>query len=279
MTMFNNMAFAALSLLTLSFSHSAMGVEYTLRYNTWELISLSEVLPANRDTPRTIFEEAILAANPQATYERDWIMYSYDAAVVENNGYEVAPLDNRVEAGKGYWIIQAANSKFMVDVLVVLNAVSGPVHEIGDEGPAGGIVFYVTDDGLHGLEAAPEDQGNVEWGCLGSLIVGGTHTSLGSGKLNTQLIVNQCGDGTAAVLAKNYDLGGYFDWYLPSLDELNLMYQNLHLVGLGNFAINREYWSSVEFSAFGARTKSFLSGDQSTENASNPLLVRAVRAF
>ena len=32
------------------------------------------------------------------------------------------------------------------------------IYEIGDVGPAGGWVFYVNEDGLHGLEAAPEDQ-------------------------------------------------------------------------------------------------------------------------
>ena len=31
-------------------------------------------------------------------------------------------------------------------------------YVVGDVGPAGGIVFYVTDGGLHGLEAAPADQ-------------------------------------------------------------------------------------------------------------------------
>ena len=42
-------------------------------------------------------------------------------------------------------------------------------YEIGDTGPAGGIVFYVTDGGLHGLEAAPEDQDRGEWGCVEQL--------------------------------------------------------------------------------------------------------------
>jgi len=32
------------------------------------------------------------------------------------------------------------------------------VYAIGDTGAADGIVFYITDGGLHGLEAAPVDQ-------------------------------------------------------------------------------------------------------------------------
>jgi len=30
-------------------------------------------------------------------------------------------------------------------------------YAVGDTGPAGGIVFYTSDGGLHGLEAAPAD--------------------------------------------------------------------------------------------------------------------------
>jgi hypothetical protein len=42
------------------------------------------------------------------------------------------------------------------------------VYEIGKTGPAGGIVFHVTDGGLHGLEASHEDQStSAEWGCSG----------------------------------------------------------------------------------------------------------------
>ena len=38
---------------------------------------------------------------------------------------------------------------------------SGTTYAIGDIGPSGvGIVFYVTDNGLHGLEVAPVDQNN-----------------------------------------------------------------------------------------------------------------------
>ena len=52
-----------------------------------------------------------------------------------------------------------------------LNAIV-PTYAIGDIGPAGGWVFYVTDDGLHGLEAAPVDQANAAWGCHGVFFPG-----------------------------------------------------------------------------------------------------------
>ena len=45
------------------------------------------------------------------------------------------------------------------------------VYEIGKTGPAGGIVFYVTDGGLSGLEAAPTDVSTVVWGCSATLVL------------------------------------------------------------------------------------------------------------
>jgi hypothetical protein len=74
-------------------------------------------------------------------------------------------------------------------------------------------------------------------------------------------------------------LGGYSDWFLPSKDELNLMYTNLKVAGVGGFVANG-YWSSSEdnaHSAWGQRFGTYVY--QPGVPKYNEGRVRAVRAF
>ncbi len=83
-------------------------------------------------------------------------------------------------------------------------------YAIGDAGPAGGIVFYITpgSGGLHGLEAASTDQdggSGVPWGCYGTEITGADGIAVGTGAQNTSDILAGCSEvGTAAKLADAY---------------------------------------------------------------------------
>jgi hypothetical protein len=160
----------------------------------------------------------------------------------------------------------------------VWNAIAYAItYEIGDIGPAGGIVFYVTDDGLHGLEAATVDQsGDVAW-CDVLTDISGTSTAIGAGQNNTDLIVADCPD-PAAKFANAYVLNGYNDWFLPSKDELNKLYLQKDVVG-GFTSVG--YWSSsqsqtdsddAEFQTFGGGSQ-FPVGKEFTNR------VRAVREF
>jgi hypothetical protein len=102
-------------------------------------------------------------------------------------------------------------------------------YQIGRRGPAGGFVFYVTDGGLHGLEAAPLDQSTsagITWGCYEDNVTVAVGTDIGTGAQNTDAIVSfGCDDGSpAALAAAGYEKNGYDDWFLPSKDELNLMW-------------------------------------------------------
>jgi len=111
---------------------------------------------------------------------------------------------------------------------------------------SGGIVFY-NDSNAHGLVVTPNDLGPIEgaiWGCEGTVI--GTSSGIGTGATNTSAIVARCSiAGTAARLCSDLVLNGYSDWYLPSIEELYLIYQNLYKEGL-DFGYYSYYWSSTE---------------------------------
>ena len=75
-------------------------------------------------------------------------------------------------------------------------------------------------------------------------------------------------------------LGAFDDWFLPSKDELELMYKNLKKQRHGGFA-PEWYWSSSEDdNYFSAWMQRFDDGRQSNDYAKdNYFRVRAVRAF
>jgi len=159
-----------------------------------------------------------------------------------------------------------------------------PLYTLRETGPAGGLIFYVKEggysDGWMYLEAAPSDQGtDTQWGCDEKPISGADGTAVGTGEQNTIDIENGCVTaGTAADICANLSLGGYDDWFLPSRDELNLMYTNLKVAGVGGFA-DSFWWSSSEVNAYSAWAQAFYSGSQYDPSKTSVLRVRAVRAF
>jgi hypothetical protein len=151
---------------------------------------------------------------------------------------------------------------------------TGSLYAIGDTGPAGGIVFHVTDDGSHGLEAATEDLIKSRWGCGGTIIAGANGTAVGTGEQNTADITEFCDEITAAKVAAASGLG----WYLPTKDELNLLYAQKDVVG--GFSHASFYWSSSQFSASDAWTQLFGFGVFFRPiNKIGFAGVRAIRAF
>ena len=154
----------------------------------------------------------------------------------------------------------------------------------------GGIVFYIapepTDldgDGVldKGLICATENQSSsIAWDKGSAQTNAATDYDLGKGASNTDKIIATHGAGNyAASVASAYDGGDYTDWFLPSVDELNLMYTNLHLNGLGNFS-NAYYWSSTEDATNTyARYQNFSYSWKGGDLKSSTFNVRAVRAF
>ena len=160
----------------------------------------------------------------------------------------------------------------------------------------GGVVFHLFVDGetgyvageTHGLIAAVEDQSsNIRW-YNGFVTTGATGTAIGTGSANTDAIINVQGPietSYAAGLARAYEIGVYADWFLPSKDELNKMYQNKSTInttalanGGSNFA-SGYYWSSSEGDSIYAWEQYFATGSQGLFDKDATNYVRAVRAF
>lgn len=147
--------------------------------------------------------------------------------------------------------------------------------QVGDK-VQGGIVFYVDGTG-HGLICTPTTLGAFVWGCVG-LTASSSGTAVGKGASNTAAILNTCNDAMAAMACDNLVLEGYNDWFLPSKDELALIYAHVVITGLGNFS-SGYYWSSSESDAQYAWNFNFTDGSTGINHKTNEHLVCAARAF
>lgn len=198
------------------------------------------------------------------------------------------------------------NGKIIIDngdfeTILIKTCETETEYLVGDLGPAGGYVFYDKGSyskGWRYLEAAPTDLGFAEWGCMGSLLLDANATDIGFGFINTVSIINfhdglqnyesnpaicnPLNDGS--VVAKKavlYEQNDFKDWFLPSAQELNLMYQNLHTSSKAGFS-NTLYWSATQIDANNAATIDFLDGTAlQTEKIPvlNSVNARAIRAF
>jgi hypothetical protein len=140
----------------------------------------------------------------------------------------------------------------VVDANGVLSAsTAADAHYIG-ESYGGGYVFFVYDEGRHGLICAKTDQSaSMHWSAGTNTYTMARADGVGGGKSNTAIIIANQGNGDgsmyAARLCNEYSVTEngvkYGDWYLPSREELALLSQQRNVIG--GFAEDF-YWSSTE---------------------------------
>jgi hypothetical protein len=143
----------------------------------------------------------------------------------------------------------------------------------------GGYIFYIDDTGLHGLIVAPIDQSvSAPWGNV-VMSTNAIGIVAGTGQTNTTAIKTAQGPGYyAAIICDSLVLNGYNDWFLPSRDELNLVYLQIKETTIGGFSAYG-YWSSSENGNVSAWFQSLSSGSILSSNKNFKYYVRAVRAF
>lgn len=178
---------------------------------------------------------------------------------------------------------------------------------------AGGVVFFIDPNGKNGLVVAEHDiseaqeynivvnhhqlgknaitmKGHANWGGAGRI---GTSKKFGSGKNNTQLIVEKASWNsgffskkpapTAARLCTEWNHNGYKDWYLPSILELKMIFDKgyiNHIPKKGKNGLFEEgpcYWSSSEID--GDRALYYSGFTESDMPKDRIAYVRAIRSF
>ena len=112
-----------------------------------------------------------------------------------------------------------------------------------------------------------------------------TSAGMGTGMTNTSKIVEAVGNGSyAANSCFSLNEGGYDDWYLPSIDELEAFYKNMQEKGFSDIPGSSNtfsFWSSTEVDDQKAKAVTIKDGNlfvyDSFKSSAN--FVRAVRNF
>ena len=168
-------------------------------------------------------------------------------------------------------------------------------HFIGEQF-GGGVIFHIWKDAQeieHGLIVDLNDLSNSQiYSNVDQILIGPSAESTWDGLSNSNAIVNQAGHtSSAAALCLNSTNGGQNDWYLPSIDELSLLWQNrfnvnktistISAASILPYAYYGWYWSSTEDTENSdyAFHLGFMSGDEMSIPKQDGKFIRAVRNF
>ena len=164
-------------------------------------------------------------------------------------------------------------------------------HYIGEEFIEG-VIFHLWKDAQgveHGLLIDKVNLStNQAWSNVNTTLIGTAAQSSWDGLSNCNAIVAQVGHtNSAALLCLNSTNGGQSDWYLPSIDELSLLWHNRFNVnktlstisGATPLPPNIFYWSSTELDENSAWLFHFFSGYANYDLKNDTYYVRAVRSF
>ena len=175
--------------------------------------------------------------------------------------------------------------------VVTINASGGGGGgtQIGDLIGGGVVVAVFNDSGVN--KALVASLTNLSAGlpytitAFQSTLIGATAQSFSNGLTNTNAIIAQtllpASTSYAAGIARLFAGGGFSDWYLPSLWELNMCYNSAALTsriaGVTSFISNGFYASSTEGGSSFQLAQDFFNGSRANYGKNNNFNVRAVR--
>lgn len=118
-----------------------------------------------------------------------------------------------------------------------LGVISGPRFSVGDIGPSGGKIFILPSTSGNATLKYFEAPFNTwsggasdpshSWGSTAiniSAVVG--TRAIGDGASNTTTIIAADASANAAAACANLNINGFDDWFLPSMGELQVIYNN-----------------------------------------------------
>ena len=157
----------------------------------------------------------------------------------------------------------------------------------------GGVIFYIDETLNHGLVVALNDNESGEWGCSDEEILNANDSTLGSGYRNTlAILASDCEPAGISAIIAAYSASTFSsedtlvnDWYLPSIDELKLLYQEREWIDdsltvyNGKRFENTTYWSSTQSGTDKAKSLSFGNGSTKSSYKVSVNEVRSIRAF
>lgn len=162
-------------------------------------------------------------------------------------------------------------------------------YKVGDTGPAGGIIFYVNPNAkadkwtyLEVGKSDVSDQGSYEfkWGATGEEC--GTGEKTGDGLNNTKKLSGKGSSYQAASAVYGKDLYGnkYKDWFIPSKEEIKLLYESIKSGELDYKSFSADYyWTSSEGGDSSAWKMNLITGILGNDFRANNGRVRPVRRF
>ena len=157
----------------------------------------------------------------------------------------------------------------------------------------GGVIFYIDETLNHGLVVALNDNESGEWGCSDEEILNANDSTLGSGYRNTlAILASDCEPAGISAIIAAYSASTFIsedplinNWYLPSIDELKLLYQEREWIDdsltvyNGKRFENTTYWSSTQSGTDKAKSLSFGNGSTKSSYKVSVNEVRSIRAF